>query len=96
MSRQDVARDERTVATENASYRLASLFMSFGLLADVAWRSFRLGEEPWDLMALIVLGGVVTNVYQGNRRVLTWRWAKLSMASALLALVIAALLVILR
>lgn len=96
MSQQDVVRDERTIATENASYRLATLFMSFGLLLDVAWRSFHLGEAPWDLMALIVLGGVVSSVYQGSHHVLTWRWAKLTVASALLAILVAVLLVLLR
>ena len=35
-----VQRDERTVAVENASYRWAYLFLSFGLLALVAYILF--------------------------------------------------------
>jgi hypothetical protein len=70
-----VDRDERTVAVENASYRWAYLFLSFGLLALVAYRSFVHHESPWDLMALVVLGGVLSAAYQGLHKVLTAQWA---------------------
>ncbi len=96
MSHQDVMRDERTIATENASYRWAFLLQSFGLLASVAWRSFVRQESSWDLLALVVLGGVVSSVYQGRQHVLSWRWAKLSLAAMGIAIVLAGLLVVLR
>ncbi len=80
-----VDRDERTVAVENASYRWAYLFLSFGLLALVAYRSFMHHESPWDLMALVVLGGVLTSAYQWFHKVLTAQWA----ATCLLAIVVA-------
>jgi hypothetical protein len=96
MSSQDVLRDERTVSTENASYRWAYLFMTYGLLVDTMWRSYFRGQAPWDLLAFVILGGAVSLVYQWRGSVLTWRWVKLSAASALLAAVIAALLVVLR
>ena len=60
-----VQRDERTIAVENASYRSAYLFLSYGILALVAYRSFVLHESGWDLLALVILGGVVTTAYQG-------------------------------
>ena len=53
-----VHRDERTTAVENASYRWAYLVLSFGLLLIVAFRSFVYGESAWDLLALVVLGGL--------------------------------------
>jgi hypothetical protein len=89
-------RDERTLAVENASYRWAYHFISFGLLALVAYRSFTWGEAAWDLMALVVLGGVVASAYQWSHQVLTRRWLLNGLASMVVAAVIAALLVWLR
>jgi uncharacterized membrane protein YbjE (DUF340 family) len=74
MNKQPVIRDERTVVIENASYRLAYLVMSFGLLASVAYRSFTLQQSSWDLLALVVLGGALTTLYQGAHKVLSRRW----------------------
>jgi hypothetical protein len=70
-----VDRDERTTAVENASYRWAYLLLSFALLMDVALRSFLYREAAWDLLGLVVAGGVVTTAYQAGQRVLTRRWA---------------------
>lgn len=83
-----VQRDERTVAVENAGYRWAYLFLSFGILILVAYRSFVNHESPWDLLLLVVLGGGVGTIYQGSHRVLTKHWA----AASLLAIVVAAIL----
>jgi hypothetical protein len=80
-------RDERTDAVENASYRWGYLVLSFGLLATTAWRSFVRGESAWDLLALVVLGGIVAGVYQGREMVLSRRWVML----AVLAMAVAAL-----
>jgi hypothetical protein len=91
-----VQRDERTVAVENASYRWSYLFLTFGLLAVVAYRSFVRDESPWDLLALVVLSGGVGTAYQGARRVLSRQWALVSLAAVVLALALAALLVAAR
>jgi len=56
-------RDERTLAVENAGYRWSYHGLSFGILAIVAYRGLARGEASWDLMALVVLGGVVNAVY---------------------------------
>lgn len=80
-----VDRDERTVAIENASYRWAYLFVSFGLLALVAYRSFMHHESPWDLMALVVVSGFLSAAYQWFHKVLTAQWA----ATCLLTIVVA-------
>ena len=96
MTTQPIMRDERTVATENASYRWAYLVLSFGLLVSTAYRSFVRHESSWDLIALVILGGAVAIFYQGRARVLSRRWAVASGAAALLALVIAIALVLVR
>lgn len=69
-----VERDERTVAVENASYRLAYLVLTYGLLAIVAVRGVAWRETNWDLMALVVLGGGVAAAYQGVHKVFAGRW----------------------
>lgn len=91
-----VMRDERTVAVENASYRWGYLVLSFGLLLLVAYRSFTLGEANWDLLGLVILGGLVSTLYQGLHRVLAPRWAVVAGVTMLAAAVVALLLVYLR
>jgi hypothetical protein len=88
-----VDRDERTLAVENASFRVAYQIMSFGLLVLVAYRSLRFHEAAWDLMALVLVGGVVASAYQGRRDVLTKRWLVNGLASLIAAAVVAAVLV---
>ena len=96
MSTPSVERDERTVAVENASYRWGSLFMSFGVLALVAYRSFARNETNWDLIALVILGGLVPNLYQVFNRVLTPRWARTQIVALIAAAIVAAILTFLR
>jgi len=91
-----VQRDERTVTIENAGYRWAYLFLSFGLLLLVAYRSFMQHESPWDLLLLVVLGGVVGTVYQGWHRVLSKHWVIASLLAIAVAALIAVVLVLLR
>jgi len=92
----EAQRDERTVAVEYASFRLAYLCLSYGLLAAVAYRSFVHHEQPWDLLALVVAGGVVSAGYQAANRTLGRRWAWITgvtvLAAALLAAVAAGVL----
>lgn len=76
------ARDERTVAVENASYRLAYLVLSFGVLAAVAYRAFAWGQASWDLLALVIVAGAVTIGYQAARRVLTRQALRIGVAVA--------------
>ncbi|HEX6589964.1 MAG TPA: hypothetical protein VF039_13250 [Longimicrobiales bacterium] len=85
-------RDERTVAVENASFRYAYLALSYGLLLVVAYRSFALGEQSWDLLGLVLLGGGIATAYQGRRRVLVSRWYVLAAVGLAIALVLALVL----
>ena len=82
-------RDDPTASVENASFRWAYLVMSFGLLGLVAYRSFFWRESPWDLLALVVLGGAVSAAYQGYYRVLTVRQVGLMVVAALVAALMA-------
>ena len=96
MSSVIVQRDERTAAVENASYRWGYLLMSFGVLALVTYRSFARGESNWDLLALVVMSGVVTSVYQGANKVLTRGWVLTSVVTVVAAALVAALVTFVR
>ncbi len=96
MKNQTVLRDERTLVVENAGYRRAYFLLAFGLLVIVAVRSFVWRESNWDLLALVVLSGFVTTIYQGAHRILSWRWALVALAAAAAAAIIAAAIVFLR
>jgi len=91
-----VERDERTTAVENAGYRWSYLVLSFGLLVIVAFRSFSFGEQSWDLLGLVLLGGIVNAGYQRMHRVVYTRWVVLSVVTMIAAALLAALTVILR
>jgi hypothetical protein len=87
-----VDHDGRTVAVENASYRWAYLFVTFGLLMLVAYRSYVHDESPWDLMALVILGGLLSAAYQWFHKVRTAQWVPICLAivgAGVLAAVIA-------
>ena len=84
-----IERDERTTSIENAGYRWAYLVHSFGLLAVVAFRSFSSGEQPWDLLSLVLLGGLVTAGYQAFHRVVYKRWVVVMALTMILAAVLA-------
>jgi hypothetical protein len=96
MTGQPVERDERTTAVVNAGYRWSYLVLSFGLLAVIALRSFLRDESPWDLLALVLLGGAVNVAYQGRYRALYRRWGILAAVTLLAAALLAAAIVFLR
>jgi hypothetical protein len=93
MTATSVQHDVRPGAVEQVGYRRAYVFVSFGLLLSVAYRSFVLGESAWDLIALVVLGGIVIAVDQGRQHMLSGRWALLSVLTMVAALLFAAALV---
>jgi tryptophan-rich sensory protein len=91
-----IQRDERTIAVENASYRWTYLFLSYGLLVLVAYRSFVQHESAWDLLALVVVGGILNTAYQGFHVVLSKQWAATCLLTVVAAGVLAALVTWLR
>ena len=96
MKDQTIIRDERTITVENSSYRWGYLLLSYGLLVVVAYRSFIWRQSSWDLLALVVLGGVVTTLYQWTHRVLSRHWVIVTIVAALLAAVVAVVSALLR
>jgi hypothetical protein len=73
---------------------LVSVVLSFGLLTLAAYRSFVRGEASWDLLGLVLLGGVIGTAYRAQQRVLSGRWALVVGLGAAVALVLAAVMVI--
>lgn len=91
VSTSPVERDPPSVGIENAGYRWSYLFLSFGLLVVVAYRSFLYDESPWDLLLLVVLGGGVGTAYQVRHKVLSRHWAVASLVAVVVASALAAL-----
>ena len=83
-----VERDERTVSVENASYRWAYTFLSLALVIDVVYRGLFRHEAAWDLLALVIVGGAVCQIYQARQKTLPRGWAKTGVLIALLGAVI--------
>jgi hypothetical protein len=70
--------------------------MSFGLLACVAYRSFVLQQSSWDLLALVVLGGVTATFYQRTQKILSRRWLVATLATIVIAGLIALAFTLIR
>jgi uncharacterized membrane protein len=91
-----LARDEREAGVDRAGDRLAYLVLSYGLLVVVAYRGFAEGQASWDLLGLVVLGGVVGAAYRLWNRALSREAAIVIGVTALVAFGLAAILVITR
>ncbi len=89
-------RDERTVAVENASYRWAYLVVTYALLVDVMYRGLFRNDAAWDLMALVIGGGIFCLVYQARQKILAHGWVMKAVLGACVAGVIAAVLTMIR
>jgi hypothetical protein len=86
---QEVKRDERTVAVENACYKWAYIFVVFALLVDGAYRGLVYHEAAWDLLALALVPALVCTVYQQAwQKILGPGWLK----AAVLIMVLGAVL----
>ena len=84
-----VPRDERELGVDLAADRLSYLVLSFGLLGLVAWRSFVNGEAPWDLLALVIVGGGAGTVYRAWRGAVPGPWLVVRFITIGIALVVA-------
>jgi hypothetical protein len=82
-------RDEREISVDQAADRLAYLVLSFGLLAIVAYRSFANGEASWDLLGLVVVGGLVGTAYRIQKRAVSRRWGLLLVLTVAVGLALA-------
>ena len=86
-----LVRDEREISVDQAADRLSYLVLSFGLLAIVAYRSFADGAASWDLLGLVVLGGLVGTLYRVAQRAVSREWTIVAVGTAVVALVVAAI-----
>ena len=85
-----IDRDEREHTIDLAADRLAFLVVCYGALVLAAYRSFALGQEAWDLLGLVALGGAVGLVYRLQKRVLTRPWATILIVTMIAAAAVAA------
>ena len=90
MTGDDVVRDERTLSVENASYRWGYLFLAYGVLLIAAYRGLVQRVASWELLALVIVSGLVTTLYQGRYRVLSGRWAAVALGAVILAALLGA------
>jgi hypothetical protein len=65
-----LARDERQVSVDRAGDWLAYIVVSYGALVIAAYRSFVERQATWDLLALVIVGGMVGWAYRAAKRVL--------------------------
>jgi hypothetical protein len=83
---------ERETRIDHAVDRIGYLVVSFGLLVIVAYRSFVNGEAAWDLIGLVILGGIVGLGYRAARQGLgSGRWRVMLVVTMGLAFIVAAL-----
>jgi hypothetical protein len=87
-----VRRDERERLIDAEAERLVAAVLSFGILVLVLVRSLR-GEASWDLLALVIAGGVVGMAYRARRGAIDRRFAALQGAAMVVAAIGAAVVV---
>jgi hypothetical protein len=91
--------DERTRAVADAGNSWALVFLMFALMLDAGYRALIRKEAPWDLIALFIIAGWISILYQYKHRVfargLKWHlWVGL--IGAAFGIVFAVLLIIIR
>ncbi len=87
-------RDERETSVDQAADRLSYLVLSFGLLAIVAYRSFVDHAASWDLLGLVLLGGLIGTAYRLRQRAVSRRWALVAAGTVAVAIVVATITVL--
>lgn len=85
-----VIRDEREAGIDLGADRLSYVVLSYGLLVIVAYRAFVLGEASWDLLGLVILGGLVGVAYRFRMRAVARGWAVVVVATVVIAAALAA------
>ena len=93
---ENVKRDERTIAVENASFRGGFIFLLFALLVDVTCRGLFRNEAAWDLLGLVIVSSGFSTIYQARNRIWgpgwLWKMTLISFVTAIVATVIAVIL----
>lgn len=91
-----VEKDERTTFIENISYKFGYLFITFALLLDVAYRSLKHNQASWDLLAIIIISGVVMSIYQYRQKILGKTLMRTFIYTFAVAFIIAIIMVLIR
>jgi len=89
-----IPRDEREAGVDRGGDRVSYLVLSFGILAIVAYRSIVDRAASWDLLALVVLGGLAGTAYRARNRAVSRGWLLVLGGSVAVALVVAAIVVL--
>ncbi len=92
----EVEKDERTISVENASYRVAYLFVVFAILVDVGFRAYFYGQAAWELLGLVVMSGALTVGLQARQKVLTRRWGAMVLITVIVAALVASIIAFVR
>jgi hypothetical protein len=83
------ARDERERELDLRADRAAYTVVTFGLLILVMFRAVSRNEAAWDLLGLVLLGGVVNLGYVAWKRAVSPQLLVLSISIAILSAVVA-------
>ena len=89
-----VPRDERETRIDLAADRIGYLVVSYGLLLIVAHRSFVNGDAAWDLIGLVIVGGIVGLAYRARQGVASGRLTLMLLVVLGIAAIVAALITI--
>lgn len=88
-----VEKDERATYVENISYSFGYKFITYSLLLDIMYRSFRFDEAPWDLFGIIIISGFIITIYQYNQKILSKMWLKTILLLSVISCIVAVLAV---
>ena len=75
--------------TDGFAYRWAYLFLSYGLLAVVIYRSFIQNETSWDLLALVIVAGLGAALFSGKELTHSREWRLAAAGAVLIAVMLA-------
>jgi hypothetical protein len=97
---ENVERDERTIAVENASFGGGYAFLLIALLVDVTYRGLFRNEAAWDLLGLVIVSSGFSMIYQARHRIwgprFLWRMTLVAFVTAIVAATIAVILTIMK
>ncbi|MCA9264137.1 MAG: hypothetical protein KDA60_09835 [Planctomycetales bacterium] len=86
-----VRADERSAAIAYKANTWGLNCITFALLCDVIYRGWFLHEAAWDLLAIVICGGVISMAYMAKHQVLgqVFGW-KAAVIGAVVAAIVAA------
>lgn len=91
----DICKDERTIAIENASYRVAFCVLAMGALLDTVYRSWVFHQHCFDVLGLVIGSYVVAAILQARQRILGKCWGKTVLIAMGVGAVVAAVVTLL-